>query len=101
MGNAIPVTTKEDGKISIKGRQQMKRQITLKALELRIGTRLAKENQSLHKTKIHRGTIESLGPYYIVNDISNTIAAQMINSDRLVEIGKEIDVLANWEEVEI
>ena len=78
----------------------MKTQITLSALEQRIGTRLAKGNQSLHKTKIHRRTIESLGPYYIVNDISNSIAAQMINPERLVEIGKEMDVLANWEEVE-
>ena len=79
----------------------MKTQITLKSLEQRIGTRLAQKNQSLHKTKVHRGTIESLGPYYIVNDISNSIAVKMINYDRLVEIGKEIDVLANWEEVEI
>jgi len=79
----------------------MKTRITLIALEQRIGTRLAKGNQSLHKTKTHRRTIESLGPYYIVNDISNSIAAQMINPDRLVEIGKEMDVLANWEEVEI
>jgi len=79
----------------------MKTQITLSALEQRIGTRLVKGNQSLHKTKIHRRTIKSLGPYYIVNDISNSIAAQMINPDRLVEIGKEMDVLANWEEVEI
>jgi len=54
----------------------------------------------LHKTRIRRRTIKSLGPYYIVNDISNSIAAQMINPDRLVEIGKEMDVLANWEEVE-
>ena len=79
----------------------MKTQITLSALEQRIGTRLAKGNQSLHKTKIQRRTIESLGPYYIVNDISNSIAAQMIDPDRLVEIGKEMDVLANWEEVKI
>jgi hypothetical protein len=79
----------------------MKTQITLRALEQRIGTRLAKGNQSLHKTRIRRRTIESLGPYYIVNDITNSIAAQMINPDRLVEIGKEMDVLANWEEVEI
>ena len=78
----------------------MKTQITLSALEQRIGTRLAKGNQSLHKTKIHRRTIESLGPYYIVNDISNSIAAQMINPERLVEIGKEMDVLASWEKVE-
>jgi len=79
----------------------MKTRITLIALEQRIGTRLAKGNQSLHKTKTHRRTIESLGPYYIVNDISNSIAAQMINPDRLVEIGKEMNVLANWEEVVI
>ena len=79
----------------------MKTRITLIALEQRIGTRLAKGNQSLHKTKTHRRTIESLGPYYIVNDISNSIAAQMINPDRLVEIGKEMDLLANWEEVVI
>ena len=78
----------------------MKTRITLSALEQRIGTRLAKGNQSLHKTEIRRGTIESLGPYYIVNDITNSIAAQMINTDRLVEIGKKLDVLANWEEVE-
>ena len=78
----------------------MKTQITLNALEQRIGTQLAKGNQSLHKTRIRRRTIESIGPYYIVNDITNSIAAQMINPDRLVEIGKEMDVLANWEEVE-
>ena len=78
----------------------MKTQITLKALEQRIGARLAKGNQSLHKTRIRKRTIESLGPYYIVNDISNSIAAQMINPERLVEIGKEMDVLASWEKVE-
>ena len=78
----------------------MKTQITLRTLEQRIDARLAKGNQSLHKTMIRRRTIKSLGPYYIVNDISNSIAAQMINPDRLVEIGKEMDVLANWEEVE-
>ena len=79
----------------------MKTQITLRALEQRISRRLAKVNQSLHTTRIRRRTIESLGPYYIVNDISNSIAAHMINPDRLVEIGKEMDVLANWEEVVI
>ena len=79
----------------------MKTQISIGALEQRIGARLAKGNQSLHKTKIRRRTIESLGPYYIVDDISNSIAAQMINPDGLVEIGKEMNVLANWEEVKI
>lgn len=79
----------------------MKTKITLRTLEQRIGSRLSKANKSLHKTKIRRRTVESLGPYYIVNDISNSIAAQRINPDRLVEIGKEMDVLANWEEVEI
>ena len=79
----------------------MKTKITLKSLEKRIGRRLAKGNQSLHKTRVRSRTIESLGPYYIVNDITNSIAAQMINPDRLVEIGKEMDLLANWEEVEI
>ena len=78
----------------------MKTQITLRALEQRIGARLAKGNQSLHKTRIRKRTIESLGPYYITNDITNSIAAQMINPDRLVEIAKEMDVMANWEEVE-
>ena len=79
----------------------MKTQITLRALEQRIRRRLAKGNQSLHKTRIRRRTIESLGPYYIVNDIANSIAVQMIDPERLVEIGKEMGVLANWEEVEI
>jgi len=79
----------------------MKTKITLKALEKRIGRRLSKDNQSLHKTRVRRKTIESLGPYYIVNDISNSVAAHGINADRLVEIGKEIDALAAWEEVEI
>jgi len=78
----------------------MKTQITLRTLEQRIDARLAKGNQSLHKTRIRRRTIKSLGPYYIVNDITNSIAAQMINPDRLAEIGKEMEVLANWEEVE-
>ncbi len=79
----------------------MKTQITLSALEQRIRRRLAKGNQSLHKTSIRRRTIESLGPYYIVNDITNSIAAQTIDPDRLVQIGKEMGLLANWEEVEI
>jgi hypothetical protein len=83
------------------GRHRMKTKITLKALEKRIGRRLSKDNQSLHKTRVRRKTIESLGPYYIVNDISNSVAAHGINADRLVEIGKEIDALAAWEEVEI
>ena len=79
----------------------MKNKITLKALEQRIGRRLVKENKSLHKTRVRRSTIESLGPYYIVNDITNAIAARMISPDRLVEIGKEMNLLANWEKVEI
>lgn len=101
MGNAASVTTQEDAYISIKGMQKMKTKVTLRSLEQRIGRRLAKGNQSLHKTRIRRRTIESLGPYYIVNDITNSITAQMINPDRLVEIGKEMDLLANWEEVEV
>jgi hypothetical protein len=84
-----------------KGGKPMKTPITLRTLEKRIGRRLAKENQSLHKTRIRKRTKESLGPYYIVNDSSNSIAVQMINRDRLVEIGKEMHVLANWEEVKI
>ena len=79
----------------------MKTQITLSALEQRIGTRLAKGNQSLHKTKIHRRTIESLGPYYIVNENTNSIAAHGIDPDQLVEIGKEMGALSAWEKVEI
>ncbi|WP_372677617.1 hypothetical protein [Desulfosarcina sp.] len=78
----------------------MKTKITLKALEKRIDRRLSKDNQSLHKTRVRRRTIESLGPYYIVDDKTNSIAVQGINPDRLVEIGKEMDALATWEEVE-
>jgi hypothetical protein len=85
----------------MKGSPAMKNKVTLSALEKRIGSRLGKENKSLHKTRIRRNTIESLGPYYIVNDTTNAIAAHMISPDRLVEIGKEMDLLANWEEVEI
>ena len=84
-----------------KGRQQMKTKITLKALEQRIGRQLSKDNQSLHMTRIRGRTIESLGPYYIVNDNTNSIAAHGIYPDRLVEIGKEMDALAAWEMVEI
>ncbi len=79
----------------------MKTKITLKSLEQRVSRGLVKVNQSLHKTRIRKRTIESLGPYYIVNDITNSITAKMINPDRLVEIGKEMNVLANWEEVKI
>ena len=79
----------------------MKTKITLKALEKRISRRLSKDNQSLHKTRIRQRTIESLGPYYIVNDNTNSIAAHGIYPARLVEIGKEMDALAAWEEVEI
>lgn len=79
----------------------MKTKITLKALEKRIHRRLSKDNQSLHRTRIRKSTIESLGPYYIVNDITNAIAAQGIYPARLVEIGKEMNALATWEEVEI
>jgi len=79
----------------------MKTKIKLKTLERRIGRQLAKGNQSLHKTRIRKKTLESMGPYYIVNDITNSITAQRINSDQLAEIGKEMGVLANWEEVEI
>lgn len=77
----------------------MKNKITLKVLEKRIGRQLSKDNRSLHKTKIRERTIESLGPYYIVNENSNSIAAQGIHPDRLVEIGKEMNALAVWEEV--
>jgi hypothetical protein len=101
MGHAIPANSKEDAKNSTKERRQMKTQITLKSLEQRIRRRLAKGNQSLQKTRIRKRTIESLGPYYIVNDITNSIAVQRIDPDRLVEIGKEMGVLANWEEVKI
>ena len=79
----------------------MKTKITLQALEKRIRRRLSKNNQSLCKTRVRKRTIESLGPYYIVNDITNTIAAQGIYPDRLVEIGKEMNALAAWEEVDI
>jgi len=79
----------------------MKTKITMKALEQRIGRRLSKDNRSLHKTRIGRRTIESLGPYYIVNDNTSAITAQGISPDRLVEIGKGMDALAAWEEVEI
>jgi hypothetical protein len=77
----------------------MKNKIELKALENRIGKRLSKGNQSLHKTKIRKRTIESLGPYYIVNDDTSSIAARGISFDGLVEIGKEMNALAAWEEV--
>ncbi len=84
-----------------KGGRPLKTKISLKALEKRIHRRLSKDNQSLHKTRIRKRTIESLGPYYIVNDITNSITAQGIHPDRLVEIGKEMNTLAAWEEVEI
>ena len=79
----------------------MKTKITMKALEQRIGRRLSKDNRSLHKTRIRRQTIESLGPYYIVNDVTSAITDQGISPDRLVEIGKGMDALAAWEEVDI
>lgn len=79
----------------------MKTKITLKSLEQRVSNGLVKVNESLHKTRIRKRTIESLGPYYIVNDITNSITDKMINPYRLVEIGKEMNVLANWEEVKI
>jgi len=79
----------------------MKTKITMKAFEKRIGRRLSKDNRSLHKAKIRRRTIDSLGPYYIVNDDTSAISAQGISPDRLVEIGKDMDELAAWEEVEI
>lgn len=78
----------------------MKTKITLQALEKRIGRRLSKDNQSLHKTRIRKRTLESLGPYYIVNDNTNAIAAHGILPARLVEMAKEMDALAAWEEVE-
>jgi hypothetical protein len=87
--------------MSTKGRQQMKTKITLRALEQRIGRQLSKDNQSLHVTRIRRRTIESLGPYYIVNENTNSIAAQGIDPDQLVEIGKEMGALSSWEKVEI
>lgn len=83
------------------GRPQLKTKITLRALEQRIGRRLSKDHQSLHKTRSQGKTIESLGPYYIVDDNTNSIAAHGIHADRLVEIGKEMDALAAWEEVDI
>ena len=77
------------------------KKITLKALEQRISRQLSKNNQSLHITRIRRRTIESLGPYYIVNDNTNSIAAHGIYPDQLVKIGKEMGVLSAWEMVEI
>lgn len=79
----------------------MKRKITLRELEQRIGRQLSKDNQSLHLARIRRQTIISLGPYYIVNDNTHSIAAQGIYPDQLVEIGKEMGALAAWEKVEI
>ena len=79
----------------------MKNKIELKALENRIDRRLSKGNQSLHKSRIRRRTIESLGPYYIVNDDTNSIVARGISFDGLVEIGKEMNALAAWEEVKL
>ena len=80
---------------------RVRNKITLKVLEKRIGRRLSKDNWSLHKTRIRRRTIESLGPYYIVNDDTGAITAQGISSEQLVEIGKDMEALATWEEVEI
>ena len=79
----------------------MKTKITLKVLEKRIRRRLMKDHRSLHKTRIRKRTIESLGPYYIVDDDTSVITDQGISPDRLVEIGKDMDALASWEEVEI
>lgn len=84
-----------------KGRQQMKTKITLRALEQRIGRQLLKDNHSLHITRIRRRTIKSLGPYYIVNNDTNSIAAHGIYPDQLVEIGKEMGALSSWERVEL
>jgi hypothetical protein len=79
----------------------MKNKITMKTLEERIGRQLSKDNRSLHKTRIRKHTIESLGPYYIVNDDTSAITAQGISAERLVKIGKDMDALAAWEEVEL
>lgn len=79
----------------------MKTKITLRVLEQRIGRQLSKDNQSLHTTRIRRRTIESLGPYYIVNENTNSISAHGIYPDQLVEIGKEMGVLSAWEMVVI
>jgi len=78
----------------------MKTKITLKVLEQRISKKLSKGNFSLHKASVRGNTIESLGPYYIVNDNTNSIVSQGIYPDRLVEIGKEMAALAAWERVE-
>ena len=78
----------------------MKTKITLKVMEKRIAKQLSKDNQSLHTSKVRKRTIESLGPYYIVNDITNSITARGINPDQLVKMGEEMGVLSDWEMVE-
>ena len=75
----------------------MKKKITIRALEQRVGRCLRKRNESLHKS---RNPFDQIGPYYVVDSRINGIVNPKIDKDGLVEMGKDFGVLKPWEEVE-
>lgn len=77
----------------------MKKTVTLRALVQRINRRLKKDCQQLRKNRGGPYT-ETLGDWLVIDLWRNAITVPYINGvDDLVEFGRELGVLANYEEV--
>ena len=74
----------------------MKKKLTERALIARINRKLANDSQALKKCRENSQWFNELGYYYIVDETLNTITAQNIKLDKL---GKELGVLAEFEEL--
>lgn len=75
----------------------MKAKITERALFARIDRKLAKDGERLRRCRSDSRAYAELGDYYIVNQSANTITAQHCTLEGLA---KELDLLADWEELE-
>jgi hypothetical protein len=70
--------------------------VSPRALVGRINRHLAHENQMVRSPR-GRGLNSNLGDYFIVDFNRNFIVATKVNIE---ELGREIGVLAQWEEME-
>lgn len=75
----------------------MKAPITERALVARIDRHLAKEGERLRRGRQGTRVGAELGSFYIVSQNTNTITA---NNCDLVTLARELDLLADWEELE-
>lgn len=71
--------------------------VSERALMARINRKLKAENQHLRKSKVDSRCYSNLGSFYIVDDYRNSIEASHVD---LVELGKELKVLQEFEAIE-